>query len=97
MELHGGGQYHVLPGDRLRRHLGDQRMDLARAERLIGENVFPGVIPVGCIPHFVGLWGLGVSIDPGLAGLVTQPEGSQRGGVAEVVRSQLQDRLAARF
>ena len=43
--------------------------------------------PPGCIPHFVRLRGLGVGVDPGLAGLVAEPEGGNWDGVAEVVGS----------
>ena len=64
--------------------------------RSITEHRFPGTIKTsqtGRIPHFVGLDGLQVGVDAGLAGLVANPEGIERVGVAEVVGSQLEDRF----
>ena len=51
-------------------------------------DAIPEILAIsGCIPHFVRLRGLGVGVDPGLAGLVAEPEGGNWDGVAEVVGS----------
>ena len=63
---------------------------------LAGGALWANAETTGCIPHFVGSVSLGVGVGPGLAGLVAEPEGIERGGVAEVVGSQLQNRFAGR-